>query len=208
MNIMETIKNYSKKTVESYTIDYKNGVYCDVIKEDGDITWERLYCYIGKKREYLEFIKDISIFQNSHWSNHYEMLEENHFDGESFDDLYIVGGGHGGTLRDRFGKILTSLQYIDDVIFNIHTDIKTKEGCEVFVEKIKDISWVKDIEIVEVPYYNCLDENIPEWAVKFSILPPQYMIDEYVLLTKANFWDSAMKESFLDYLIKFTTNRK
>ena len=171
------IRILNKKTVitGTYTISYGNKVTCNVVIKDGNIS--SFQFMFNHKRYY--FIKDIEEVKNTHWSNHYTFMRESEgmFTEETlkkfkdFDKLYYLGAGTDGMVYDINNKPISCLRTIDYITSSIYGKIKTLEQSEKFKKKADKVSWVKDCQVVEIPYYNRNEGE--SHSVRFDFILPQ-----------------------------------
>lgn len=164
------IKNRKSTSLEEFTIDYDNGITCDVVIENGVLkSYQFLTSHI-KHKPYskgepvrfgrLNFVNNIKDLQNTHWSEHYKMISESKMTLEDlenfkeFDKLFYVGGGADAMLRDHKGNALTSLIKLDYTHNKIWNKINTLRKAEEVRKKADSISWVKKCDLFEIPYYN------------------------------------------------------
>lgn len=181
---MKNIQN-SKTTVTTInsTIDYENGIFCDYIVKNDELTDYHFFTMINNTRLPLKFVSDINIYITSHWSTHSDLFRSeksltlaNIESLDVFDNLYYIGAGMDGTIKDRYGKMISSLQRIDDSLASIYLKIQTNKKADRFIEAVKDIDWILDLKKVDIPHYN-RDSYEKGTTVQFNVILPQDIFD-------------------------------
>lgn len=118
------ILNKKIKNVETFTIDYENGVTCEVEKLNGfGNRHRRLKDYTFRnKGGRLIYVKNLDKIAKVHWSNPGTILRESIikikkitelYEFSDFDNLIYYGGGMDGMIRDYEGNPISSVQIID-----------------------------------------------------------------------------------------------
>lgn len=112
------ILNKKIKTVETFTIDYENGVTCEVEKVNGRL---KDYTFRNKGGR-LIYVKNLDKIVKVHWSECSPILRESMikikkitelYEFSDFDNLIYYGGGMDGMIRDHEGNPISSVQIID-----------------------------------------------------------------------------------------------
>lgn len=200
------ILNRNKHSVERFLIDYENDVECSV-----ELVNDKLSKYIFRNSDesILYLIEDIQIFKETHWSSHHKLFKDTKNlklkDLENFtefDKLYIMGGSKDGTMRDRFGNTISSLQILDDIHCKIYHKINTLKKSNQFKEFADQFDWVKKCEVVEIPYYNREEDDGDTHSVRFEVLLPDDLNDEMYKVTKSGYFNDDCKSYIINYIMK------
>lgn len=172
------ITNRKETNTVRYTIDYENGIICNVIIEECNVSEfsnsDRLLIYTFRNEKHkLHYLtdEDYKKILDIHWSdfeskksidsfvNPINMSEQDLFEFKDFDKLMTVGSSVDGTYRDQHGLPLSTPIIIDSVHSYIYTKITTLEESEKYKAILDNISYVTKCEIVDIPYYNQNEEG-------------------------------------------------
>lgn len=193
------IKEFSQK---NYTIDYENGITCDVTIIDG-----KLLNYSFKNKWNRLELTNISQVVDIHWSDikNYDVETINTIDEllsfTRFDELYKIDRGIDGTHRDYMGKPISSLILLDDTFCKIWGKIDTLELATQIKSKCETIDWVKSCDIVKIPYYNRDYYNrdyYKDHTVRLTVKISQEDLDELFIKTGSRYIDDKIKIEILN----------
>jgi hypothetical protein len=211
------IKNRKKVETISYTIDYENGVKCQVELKNGKLDQYRFipnFQTTSGKYTFLYYCPDKEGLMKTHWSEHYKLL----YDGKKlkypltledlhgfkeFDNLFYIGGGNDGMLRDYMGNNITSLIRVDYTHNKIYSKIKDKKTSDIFKNKADKNPYVLECKVVEIPWYNSGDygdEDYSTHSVEYSILLPQKLFDKF--MGESKYVDEQVKKKITEYILK------
>jgi len=163
--------NINKINTETYTIDYENGIYCDVRLDNDSLTRYRFY-NDNFKLTYLtdEQFEHVS---NTFWNNlnlGKDNLTLNDLENfKEFDKLYYVGGGSDGMFRKQDGTSLTTPILLYQVFCAIYLDIETsKKECEDILKTL-DEKYILSSVVEYIPEYNHNDEKDDHYTIRLMI---------------------------------------
>lgn len=186
---MESIK------FEKLTLDYKNGITCNVEKINGEL---KKYQFFSKDKKRLFLINNKESLILTHWSEYGKHRTSPDFKKLTFEELYNfndfkdlisfgIGGRFGvydGTMRDYNGNPISTLQIISKNSVNVYGGVKTLESAKKFKKKCDSISWILKSEIVKINRLSDTTEN--------------YSVNIYFLLGKKD-WDKMLNETKSNY---------
>ena len=154
---MEINKTQTVNIIDDYIINYENGVICKAKVINNKLI---TYNFTSGKIKLLP-IKNIEEVLDNHWSKHYDIAQISKFETiedlknfNDFDNLYYLGGGSDGMVRDRNGKAVSSVLIFGDTFCSIWANIGTPKKVDEVYDIINNHKWIKKIDKVEIPYYN------------------------------------------------------
>lgn len=153
------ILNKKIRKVETFTIDYENGITCEVEKVNNRL---KDYTFRNKGGR-LIYIKNLDEIVKIHWSESSPILKESMikikkitelYEFSDFDNLIYYGGGMDGMIRDYKGNLISSVQIIDS--YSTYSELKGNLSLDnkpdfVIDYKLEDIK-VYDEEIEDEKY--------------------------------------------------------
>lgn len=198
MKLIKT-RDEIKKYVD-YTINYQNGVSCDI-----EFVNKVLINYrFVKKGKKFDYVNDLKPFRENHWSLHEEYIKETNFTFDElknfteFDKLFYIGAGSDGMVLDIDLIPQTSIVRLDSSFFSIYQKIETsKKECEDILKTLNDKYIIKS-SIYYIPGYNQDEDCNEHHTLDMSILLPQTV---YVnCLDKSKYVDDEVKIRMFEWL--------
>jgi hypothetical protein len=145
-------------TTNHYTIDYGNGVFCNIETQNDKII---SHDFRNNNDLKLIVVKNIDEVVKYHWSKHLDILKSKKFRSlkslekfKDFDLLFYIGAGLDGEIRDRHGNYKASLIFLSDSFFSIWCNIKRKSDVDILKEKLKNCDIISNIKDYNIGYYN------------------------------------------------------
>lgn len=188
-------------------VSYGNGFYCEYVKSKDAISNIR---FKKNKKDYLTYLTDEQLekLKDSIWQKHIEVLgdplkfsdEKWIHEFNQFDKLYCVGGGIDGMLRESDGTPISTPWLIDSTHFKVYEKLETKkENVEKYLKNLK-IKYIKESEIVEIPYYNQSDEADDHFTLELVV---KFSQKEYIQLLGNSTWVSCdVKQRMVEFIKK------
>jgi hypothetical protein len=201
---MKVTKNRKtiRKIVDECSVVYDNGVWCEYEKTNYKLTKVQFFSPTEKRLYYLDNTAKEKL-SNTHWNEHYLIIKEHQIkitekeilNFTNFEQLFYIGGGYDGMVRDYLDKPITSIILLDEVFFQIYEEIETsKKECEKILNSLNK-EYIKWSQIQEIGWYNQNEKCDEHYTLSIKCLLPQEVYEK--ILGNGNMFDEKKREVVL-----------
>jgi hypothetical protein len=184
---MKVTKNRKtiRKIVDECSVVYDNGVWCEYEKTNYKLTKVQFFSPTEKRLYYLDNTAKEKL-SNTHWNEHYLIIKEHQIkitekeilNFTNFEQLFYIGGGYDGMVRDYLDKPITSIILLDEVFFQIYEEIETsKKECEKILNSLNK-EYIKWSQIQEIGWYNQNEKCDEHYTLSIKCLLPQEVYEK------------------------------
>ncbi len=202
------MRTVEKTILEKINIDFGNNVFLSYTTENGVL---KSYNFKNKNhRLYYILDEHIDALTNSHWSEHHEIIQKNlniltideleKF--QKFENLFYIGCGLDGMVRDFKGNVVSSIIRFDDIFSQIYLKIETsKQECEDILNSL-NVEYIKSSKIVEIPYYNQNKNKKEHCTIVLDVLIPDKILRNFLKIEKTDYINDSVKKKICYELLK------
>lgn len=188
-----------RKVIDECTVTYDNGVWCEYEKTNYKLTKVQFFSPTEKRLYYLDNLAKEKL-SNTHWNEHYLIIKEHQIkitekeilNFKNFEQLFYIGGGYDGMVRDYLDKTITSIIHLDETFWQIYEEIETShKECEKIINSFNK-EFIKWWQIQEIPWYNQNEDCEEHYTISIKCLIPQDVYEK--ILGKGNMFDEQKKK--------------